>query len=145
MLQFLQRVAIMNPEVIIMSKLNRIAPTSQRLQEAMAIANIRQADLANMTGISKSVISRYCSGGYEPKLGAIKKLASALGVTEMWLWGYDVSTERTDVQKKNDQQLKLVARIRKDERFAKAVAMLDQLSQDQFDSIEQILSAFTQK
>ena len=128
-----------------MSKLNRIATTSQRLQEAMTMANKRQADLATLTGISKSVISRYCSGGYEPKAEAISKLASSLDVAEMWLWGYDVPMERTDMQKKNDQLVKLVTRMRKDERFAFAVQMLDEVSADQFDNIVQILTAFTHK
>ena len=128
-----------------MSKLNRTATTSQRLQEAMTMAHKRQADLATSTGISKSCISRYCSGGYEPKAEAISKLASALNVAEMWLWGYDVPMERTDMQKKNDQLVKLVTRMRKDERFANAVKMLDELSDEQFSNIEQILAAFTQK
>ena len=128
-----------------MAKLNRTATTEERIAIAMQMANKRQTDLVNDTGLNKSTISRYVSGQSEPKADAISRLASALNVSEMWLWGYDVPMERTDVQKKNDQQLKLVARVRKDERFANAVAMLDQLSQDQFDSIEQILSAFTQK
>ena len=128
-----------------MSKLNRTATTSQRLQEAMTMAHKRQADLATMTGISKSCISRYCSGGYEPKAEAISKLASALDVAEMWLWGYDVPMERTDMQKKNDQLVKLVTRIRKDEKFADAVKKLDELDADKFENVLQILTAFTQK
>ena len=128
-----------------MAKLNRTATTDQRMTIAMKMAGKRQTDLSNETGLNKSTISRYVSGECEPKADAIGKLASALNVSEMWLWGYDVPLERTDVQKKNDQQVKLVARLRKDERFANAVAMLDQLSQDQFDNIEQILAAFTQK
>lgn len=128
-----------------MSKLNRIATTSQRLKLAMDMAHKKQSDLAEATGLNKATISRYVAGRHEPKADAISRLASALDVAEMWLWGYDVPMERTDMQKKNDQQIKLVTRVRKDERFANAVAMLDQLSQDQFDNIEQILAAFTQK
>ena len=128
-----------------MTKLNRIATTSQRLQDAMSTSNKRQADLATLTGISKSCISRYCSGGYEPKAEAISKLASALDVAEMWLWGYDVPMERTDMQKKNDQLVKLVTRIRKDEKFAEAVKMLNELDADKYENVFQILSAFTQK
>ena len=128
-----------------MTKLNRTATTSQRLQDAMAMAHKRQADLATMTGISKSVISRYCSGGYEPKAEAVSKLASALDVSEMWLWGYDVPMERTDFQKKNDQLVKLVTRMRKDERFAEAVRMLNELETDKYENVFQILTAFTQK
>ena len=128
-----------------MAKLNRTATTMERMTIAMQMAGKRQADLSDETGLNKSTISRYISGGCEPKADAISKLASALGVSEMWLWGYDVPMERTEMQKKNDQLVKLVTRLRKDERFAEAVKMLDEVSADQFDSIVQILSAFTQK
>lgn len=128
-----------------MAKLNRIATTSQRLREAMATEHKRQADLVNLTGMNKSCISRYCSGEVEPKAEAISKLASALDVAEMWLWGYDVPMERTQMQKKNDQLVKLVTRMRRDERFAEAVKMLDELDADKYENVFQILTAFTQK
>lgn len=128
-----------------MAKLNRTATTDQRMTIAMKMAGKRQTDLSNETGLNKSTISRYVSGECEPKADAIGKLASALNVSEMWLWGYDVPMERTDMQKKNDQLVKLVTRMRKDERFASAVKMLDEVSDDQFDNIMQILTAFTQK
>jgi hypothetical protein len=49
------------------------------------------------------------------------------------------------IQKKNDQLVKLVTRMRKDEKFAEAVKMLDELDADKYDNVLQILSAFTQK
>ena len=128
-----------------MAKLNRTATTDQRMTIAMKMAGKRQADLSNETGLNKSTISRYVSGQSEPKADAISRLASALNVSEMWLWGYDVPMERTEMQKKNDQLVKLVTRMRKDEKFAEAVKMLDEVSADQFDNIVQILAAFTQK
>jgi len=128
-----------------MAKLNRIATTSQRLQLAMDMGHKRQTDLVDLTGLNKSTISRYCSGDVEPKADAINKLASALDVAEMWLWGYDVPMERTSMQKKNDQLVKLVVRMRSDERFAEAVKMLDELDADKYENVFQILSAFTQK
>ena len=128
-----------------MAKLNRTATTEQRLAIAMQMAGKRQADLTNETGLNKSTISRYVSGQSEPKADAISRLASALNVSEMWLWGYDFPMERTDMQKKNDQLVKLVTRMRKEEKFACAVKMLDELSEDKLDNIMQILSAFTQK
>ena len=72
-------------------------------------------------------------------------MAVALNVSESWLWGYDVPMERTDMQKKNDQLVKLVTRMRKDARFAEAVRMLDELEADKYENVFQILSAFTQK
>lgn len=75
-------------------KNNRVANTADRIREAMKAANKTQADLVRETGLSKSTLSRYLSGEFEPKQNAIGKLASALGVSEMWLWGYDVPMER---------------------------------------------------
>lgn len=69
--------------------------TSERLQEAMRSANMKQADLARATGLSKGGISNYVTGRYEPKSDIIRKLAKALSVSEMWLWGYDVPKEHT--------------------------------------------------
>lgn len=127
-----------------MAKLNRISTTSQRLHEAMARANKKQSDLVNITGINKGTMSRYCSGDYEPKATAISKLAAALDVTEMWLWGYDVPMERPEGQKKNDQLVKLVVRMRSDSDFAKAVSMLDNLTPAQFSAILGMLSTMNQ-
>ena len=127
-----------------MAKLNRIATTSQRLRIAMDMEHKRQVDLVASTGLNKSTISRYCSGDAEPKADAINKLATALNVTEMWLWGYDVPMERSEGQKKNDQLVKLVVRMRSDSEFAKAVSMLDNLSPAQFSAIVGMLSTMNQ-
>ena len=128
-----------------MAKLNRTATTDQRMTIAMKMAGKRQTDLSNETGLNKSTISRYVSGECEPKADAIGKLASALGVSEMWLWGDDVPLERTDMQKKNDQLVKLVTRMRKDERFDESVKMLNELDADKYENVFKILTSFTQK
>ena len=124
-----------------MAKLNRITTTSQRLKLAMDIAHMSQTDLAEKTGLNKSTISRYCSDRHEPKADAINKLATALDVAEMWLWGYDVPMERTVGQKKNDQLVKLVTRLRSDAEFMNAVSMLDNLSPAQYAAILTTMSA----
>lgn len=78
----------------------KVARTADRLREAMNDAGKTQADLMRETGLQRSAISRYLSGEYEPKARAIGKLAMALGVSEMWLFGYDVPKQRTVAQKK---------------------------------------------
>ena len=83
-----------------MANWNRVSTTAERLKEAMRIRNMKQADLARATGLAKGGISNYVTGRYEPKSDIISKLAKALGVSEMWLWGYDVPMER---QKKSPQ------------------------------------------
>lgn len=77
-----------------MENYGRIASVSNRLREAMDIVGKSQSDLARETGISKATLSRYLSGQFEPKQIAVNKLANALNVAEMWLWGCDVPMER---------------------------------------------------
>lgn len=76
----------------------KTSSTSERLQEAMRSTRMKQADLARATGLSKGGISNYVTGRYEPKSDIISKLAKALGVSEMWLWGYDVPKDRNVVK-----------------------------------------------
>ena len=73
---------------------SKTSSTSERLQEAMRIRQLKQADLSRLTGLAKGGISNYVTGRYEPKSDVISKLAKALNCSEMWLWGYDVPMER---------------------------------------------------
>ena len=66
---------------------------SNRIKEAMHIRQLRQTDLVEMTGLSKSAISQYLSDRNLPKQKAIFLLSQALGVQEAWLMGYDVPME----------------------------------------------------
>lgn len=70
--------------------------TSLRLQEIMKLREMKQADLARKTGISRGAISNYVLGRYEPKSDIINTLAMVLNCSEMWLWGYDVPMQRND-------------------------------------------------
>ena len=79
--------------------------TSIRLQEIMKIREIKQADLARLTGISRGAISNYVLGRYEPKSDIINKFAKALNCSEMWLWGYDVSMQRQETSLPNETEL----------------------------------------
>ena len=79
-----------------MANWSRTSTTSERLQKIMSLKQIKQADLARMTGISRGAISNYVLGRYEPKSDIVNKLAKALNCSEMWLWGYDVPMERKE-------------------------------------------------
>lgn len=83
-----------------MENYNRIESVANRLQKAMYKAEKSQADLSRETGISKATLSRYLSGQFEPKQMAVSKMAIALNVAEMWLWGCDVPMERSTETKK---------------------------------------------
>lgn len=71
-----------------------MATIAQRINEALIVRNMKQADLVRTTGIGKSSISTYLSGEYEPKQKNIYKIALALNVNEAWLMGYDVPMDR---------------------------------------------------
>lgn len=72
------------------SDFTQVVSVAERLKQAMELNDIKQIDLVRETGINRSSISRYLSGEYEPKSKSIRKLASALQVSEQWLLGYDV-------------------------------------------------------
>jgi len=64
---------------------------SIRLNSAMIENNMKQVDLCNKTGISKSAMSQYLSASFVPKNDKIYLLSKALKVNPEWLLGYDVS------------------------------------------------------
>lgn len=123
----------------------KVARTADRLREAMAAAGKTQADLMRETELQRSAISRYLSGEYEPKARAIGKLAQALDVSEMWLWGYDVPKQRTAAQKKNDDLAQVVVKLRNDPDFYEVVSMLARLQPAEYASIKQLLLALNNK
>jgi repressor LexA len=125
----------------IMKEYERIALTKDRLKEAMQAVGKKQADLVRETGLNRGTISRYLSGEVEPRQDATYKLAAALGVNEMWLWGYSVPMERRVEAKKNDQLTELIVRMRRDTEFFEAVSDLSELQPADFASIKQLLAA----
>ena len=63
---------------------------AKRLEEALRIRDVKQSELVEKTQISKSAISQYLSGAFEPKQKNIYKIARALNVNPVWLMGKDV-------------------------------------------------------
>ena len=108
-----------------MPEFKRVSSTPYRLREAMHIRGKKQIDLVEETGFNRSTISRYLSGEFEPKNKAVYKLALALDVSEMWLWGYDVPMERSQEQKNNDAFNDIVKRLQTDSEFFSAVEALN--------------------
>lgn len=111
-----------------------------RLREAMEIRGMRSVDLVEKTGIPKVTISYYLSGKTVPRSDKLYLLAKALNINEAWLLGYEVSIERSQESKKNDQLAKLVARLRTDEGFFSTVSSLSELTPEQYQSIELLVS-----
>lgn len=125
-----------------MSSFNRVESTANRIRTAMTRANKKQVDIVRETGIDKGALSSYLKGKYEPKQDVIHKLAKALDVSEMWLWGYDCPMERPATQKKNDALTDIVVRLRTDNEFAAFCEKASQLTPEQFASVMQVVDTF---
>ena len=67
---------------------------AHRLQKALDYNKMKAIDLANKTGINKSLISNYLSGNFKAKQDKLTQMAEVLNVAEAWLMGYDVRMDR---------------------------------------------------
>ena len=61
----------------------------KRLTSLMEEKELKQAELAKISGVRASSISDYLTGKYKPKQDNIDLLARALSVSPAWLMGYD--------------------------------------------------------
>lgn len=112
-----------------------------RLREAMNSRGMKAVDLCEKTGIPKGAISYYLAGKSSPKADRVHLLSKALGVSEAWLMGFDVPMARTAEQKKNDDLVQVIAKLRKDPGFYEVVSILAELPEAEYASIKQLLEA----
>lgn len=88
--------------------MNNLYIIKDRLNEAMQKRGITATELAKLTGLNKSSVSRYLTGENIPRSLAIGKLAQALRVNPAWILGYDVPMDegvppiQINVDKLND-------------------------------------------
>lgn len=128
-----------------MEQPKRITTTAERLKEALDAKGWKPYDLAKKAEISHSTISRYLSGSLEPRRTSAHKLAVVLGVSEFWLWGYEVPADRPVEQKKNDHLAVVVEKLRKDPELLGVVDMLLDMPAEDLASISRIVSALRQQ
>ena len=121
------------------------AELKDRLAEALSAAGMRPIELSEVTGIPKSMVSYYLNGKTKPKADRIYKISQALNVSEAWLLGYDVPKSRTAEQKKNDDLVQVIAKLRNDPDFFEVVSVLASLKPAEYESIKNILSALGNK
>lgn len=81
------------------NEVTELTTVSERIKKGMEIRNIKQAELAGMTGISKGALSSYLSGRYVPKQNNIYLIAEALHVNAAWLMGHDAPMEHSKAAK----------------------------------------------
>lgn len=128
-----------------MEEYERVALPKDRLQEAMNLADVKVSQLAKDTGIHRATIYRYLNGEVVPRSDAAHKLARRLGVSEFYLWGFDVPRVRVETQKKNDDLLKVVAQLRTDAEFFDVVQLLASLPTEQYASVKNIILSLSGK
>ena len=64
--------------------------TARRLRYALSTNNLKPKELSDLCGISKASISQYYNGAHIPSNISAGKMASILGVSPLWLMGFDV-------------------------------------------------------
>ena len=74
---------------------------SVRIRKALSVRNMTQTELCEKAKISKSTLSEYLKGLYEPKQDKVFILSQALNVDPVWLMGYDVPMEKKEESKIN--------------------------------------------
>ena len=121
------------------------ATLKDRLDEALKDAGMKPIELSEVTGIPKSMVSYYLNGKTKPKADRIYKISQALGVSEAWLLGYDVPKTRTAEQKKNDDLVQVIARLRKDPDFFEVVSIFAELGPAEYASIKQLVLSLGKK
>ena len=111
-----------------------------RIAEALSIKGWKQVDLVERTGIAKASINAWVKQNWQPKQKSLMKMAQVLGVSEMWLAGYDVPMERPVAQVKNDELVQLINVIRKDNDLQRLFTSICNLTGDQRKTIESMVN-----
>lgn len=85
----------------------KTSSTASRLNEFMQENGLKQIDIINLAKpfcseygvkLSKSDLSQYVSGKVEPGQNKLYILARALNVSEAWLMGYELSSEKSTLE-----------------------------------------------
>lgn len=124
--------------------MNKVATTADRLKTIMHNRDIRQIDIAQITGIHKGTISHYITGRLVPKSDAIVKMSSTLGVSELWLMGYDVPMTAAEVDPetvRNQAIADIALRMQTDDRYRDVVIRLDKLDRKKLDAVAAIVES----
>ena len=75
---------------------------ANRLKKALDYNNMKPTELAQKTGINKSLISNYLSGNFKSKQDKVNIIAETLNVSEGWLMGFDVDMDRDWLPNNNE-------------------------------------------
>lgn len=124
--------------------MERITTTAHRLNEIMQNRGMKQIDIATTSGIRQGTISHYVGGRLIPKADAIAKLSQTLGVSELWLMGYDVPMTAAEVDPetvRNQAIADIALRMQTDDRYRDVVIRLDKLDRKKLDAVAAIVES----
>lgn len=110
-----------------------------RIGEALRLRGLKQVELVEKTGLSKSAINNWINQRWQPKQKALMKMAKALDVSEMWLAGYDTPMERPKAQIKNDELIELIFEIKENEDLKDLFTSICNLKSDQRKAVESMV------
>lgn len=111
-----------------------------RIAEALKIRNLKQVELVEKTGLSKSAINNWIAQRWQPKDKSLAIMARALNVSEMWLAGYDVPMERPAEQVAMDELAQFIQIIRKNEDIKRLCINIAKLDKEQIVIIENLVN-----
>lgn len=95
-----------------------------RLKHAIKYRNIKQNNLADKIGCSKSLITRYIKGQTNAKQDNLNLISEVLQVSPAWLLGYDVPM--TDNTKSNlSEVIKSIIDSMSDDQLEKLKIIID--------------------
>ena len=78
--------------------------TSKRLVEALDRKGMKAKELMDKSGVSKASISQYINGAHAPSNISAGKMAKVLGVSPVWLMGFDVPMYDMNSENDSDQK-----------------------------------------
>lgn len=95
----------------------------ERLLTTLSARKMKQIELAEKSGLSRSRISQYCSGYRVPKQDKVYLLAKVLNVSPSWLWGISEIMDVAPTQTKS-----------------RIVEKIDALNEEELQKVEQMLN-----
>lgn len=112
-----------------------------RIQFALALRGMKQIELCEKTGLSKSAVNNWVKQRCQPKQTPIYLMAQALDVSEMWLAGYDAPMEKMPEQKKMDELARLTHKLRNNDKLFSLCNEISKLNDDQLSALSVMVGA----
>lgn len=112
-----------------------------RIEYALVLRGMKQIELCEKTGLSKSAVNNWVKQRCQPKQTPIYLMAKVLDVSEMWLAGYDAPMEKMQVHKKMDELARLTHKLRGNDKLFSLCNEISKLNDDQLDALSVMVGA----